>query len=164
MAGKVRKGRHWPYRSGLEVKMAAFMDSKGIKYAYEAETFTIATEIPRVYCGSCLATTILQKSIYTPDFVVATGDRKVYVEGKGRLTAKEKRRIDALLRDHPKIDFRLVFMRNNPIYPRSKTKYMDWAKDKGIPACVGPELPDAWVKEFSGTKPKRKKKCTNQTS
>jgi hypothetical protein len=158
MPRPVRKGKNWPYRSGLEVKMAAFMDSKGIAYEYEVDTFKIATEIPKVYCGVCSGKRILQDTVYTPDFRVLSGDKRAYIEGKGRLTAKEKRRIAALLRDHPTIDFRLVFMRNNPIYPRSKTKYMDWAAAEKIPACIGPELPDEWVREFSGTKPKRKRR------
>ena len=137
--------------------MAEFLSTNGIHFDYEKETLPITVDVPRVYCGACASVSILQQTVYTPDFLLYKPD-KVFIEGKGRLTAKERRRILGLLRAHPTIDFRLVFMRNNPIYPRSKTKYMDWAKENGIKAVIGPELPKEWVAEFVTPPPKKRKK------
>lgn len=160
MARPVRKGKNWPYRSGFEKRMAEFLNTNGIPFTYETHTFPIVVEIPKTFCGSCASNEIRQRTVYTPDFVLGSAENPVFIEGKGRMSAKEKRRILGLLGSHPGIDFRLVFMRNNPIYPRSKTKYMDWAKDNNIPACIGPELPKAWVTEF---KPKKRRSKNGTT-
>lgn len=153
MARPVRKGKNWPYRSGFEKKFAEFLDTRKVVFEYEVDTLKISVDVTRVYCGDCGSTRTKQDTVYTPDFK-ANG---TYLECKGRLTAKERRRILGVKAHHPTIDFRLVFMRDNPLYPRSKTRYSDWAKDNGIPCCVGHELPDEWVKELGGKKPRRKR-------
>lgn len=150
MAKWVKQGKNYPYRSGFEKRIAEFLSTKKIPFKYEQDTLKIKTLVPRVECAECGSALVIQNSVYTPDFKVDN----VYIEGKGRLTAKEKRRIQALLIGN-KIDFRLMFMRNNPIYPGSDTTYMDWAADMEIPACIGPELPDAWVQEFRNKRTKR---------
>jgi hypothetical protein len=155
----VKKGKNWPYRSGFEKRMAEYLGTKKIAFDYEATTFPIKTQVPRCRCADCHSNNIYQDSVYTPDFKIGT----VYVEGKGRLTAKEKRRIMGLIGGKP-IDFRLVFMRNNPIYPRSKTRYLDWAKAMSIPACIGPELPEAWVLEFKNIKKRERNGKTKAKS
>ena len=153
MPKPVRKGKNYPYRSGFEKKFAEFLDTRKVPYAYEVDTLKISVDTTRVYCGDCGSTRIKQDTVYTPDFK-ANG---IYLECKGRLTAKERRRILGVKGCHPTIDFRLVFMRNNPLYPRSKTKYTDWAAQHNIPHCVGHEIPNEWIKELGG-KPVRRKR------
>jgi len=154
MPKPVKKGKNWPYRSGFEKRFAEFLDTRNVKYEYEVDTFKISVEVPKVYCGACGSNGIKQDTVYTPDFKTHGS----YLECKGRLTAKERRRILGLLSSHPTIDFRLVFMRNNPLYPRSKSRYSTWAEDNKIPYCIGHEIPNEWIKEFGGKQRRKRAK------
>jgi len=152
-----RHAKHAPYRSGFEVKIAAGLKRRGIPFQYEEDTLPCVVEVPKNYCGTCGGVDIRQKTVYTPDFKIADN---LYVEGKGRMTAKERRRIMGVIQSNPGIDFRLLFMRNNPIYPRSKTKYVAWAHSMGIKAhCDNQgEIPEEWATEFLPTRRKKRAK------
>ena len=154
MPKPVPKGKNWPYRSGFEKRVAEFLSTRGIPFDYEKDTLNISVDVPRTYCGACGSTGTKQDTVYTPDFKV----NETYLEAKGRLSAKERRRVLGFKASHPTLDFRLIFMRNNPIYPRSKTRYMDWAEENGIPACIGPEIPNSWIKEFGGKQRRQRAK------
>lgn len=52
-----------------------------------------------------------------------------------------------VIEQHPDLDIRLLFMRDNPIYKGSKTKYSTWCKERGIKFHVSAngEVPDEWL-------------------
>ncbi len=76
---------------------------------------------------------------YVPDFRDVVG--KVFYEAKGRFLPADRAKLLAVKRQHPAVDLRLVFMRNNKLSKDSETTYMEWAEKHGFPAAVYPDLP-----------------------
>jgi predicted nuclease of restriction endonuclease-like RecB superfamily len=82
---------------------------------------------------------------YIPDFVVTRKDgSKIYIESKGYWDSIDRRKIRAVKRQHPDLDLRMIFQKNNPISKGSKTRYTDWAGKLGIPTSVG-SIPIDWL-------------------
>ena len=66
------------------------------------------------------------KHTYTPDFKVAPS---VYLETKGRLTAKDRAKHLRVAAENPKLVIAFVFQEAyNTLYKGSKTTYADWAE------------------------------------
>ena len=83
---------------------------------------------------------------YTPDFIIHYMDgRKVYIESKGFFPYNERAKMIAVKAQHPDLDIRLVFYRDNPgqLGRGSKTKPSEWATKNGFPFAVG-EVPKEW--------------------
>jgi len=55
----------------------------------------------------------------------------VIIETKGRFTAADRRKMDAIKEHHPDLDIKMLFMRNNKIHKRSETYYSDWCVAHG---------------------------------
>lgn len=106
-------------KSGFEVKVS---NALGKAWAYETEKLPYVLE-----------------NNYRPDFIsVASG---IIVEAKGRFTGADRRKMLAVQKAHPRRSIRLVFMRDNPLYKGSKSRYSDWAKKHGFPFSIFPRLP-----------------------
>lgn len=71
---------------------------------------------------------------YTPDWTVKKKNgRLVYLEYKGVLDGKTRKKMKLVKKQHPKLDIRLVFQKaSNKIYRGSKTSYGDWADQHGF--------------------------------
>jgi len=84
---------------------------------------------------------------YNPDFTNGAGWPDDYwrdvivVEAKGRFTGADRRKMLAVKKAHPDVDIRFVFMRDNPLYKGSKSRYSDWSKKHGFPFSIFPRLP-----------------------
>lgn len=80
---------------------------------------------------------------YNPDWEVTLkkDESKVYIEAKGKFNYIERRKALAVIASNPGIDLRFVFMRDNKISSKSKTRYTDWCRKHGIKCSVYPELP-----------------------
>lgn len=117
-------------RSGLEKKLATFLDSKGQEYTYEQDK--IEYVVPA------------KKHSYLPDFRLSNG---IYVEVKGRFDPASRAKMAYVVEQNPDKDIRMLFMRDNPINKNSKTLYSDWCDKRGIKYHVSPagELPDEWL-------------------
>lgn len=113
------------YRSGLEERIAKKFDKECIPYLYEVEKFTYTLE-----------------SKYTPDFFLPNG---VILEAKGFFKPSERRKMLAVKQQHPELDIRFVFQRNNSLSKNSKTSYGDWADKHGFPWCIYPQIPPHWL-------------------
>ena len=113
------------YRSGLEDRVSKFFDKQAIPYLYEIQKFDYVTE-----------------SRYTPDFFLKNG---VIIECKGFLKPSDRRKMIAVKKQHPELDIRFIFQRNNTITKQSKTTYGDWADKHGFPWCVYPAIPQSWL-------------------
>jgi hypothetical protein len=113
-----------------EVKCAADMDERGIKYTYEGETFAYQHAPQK----------------YTPDFnlklIKRKGRKPLHVEYKGKMTNDIRKKMLAVQRCNPNIKIAIVFENSkNGITKRRKkkdgtyntpTKYWQWAEQKGF--------------------------------
>lgn len=82
---------------------------------------------------------------YVPDFVLEFKDgRKLYIETKGYFDDQARKKMEAVKKDHPDIDLRIVFERDNPIRKRAKSRYSDWATKHGYVFAIG-AVPEEWL-------------------
>ena len=51
----------------------------------------------------------------------------------------------AVKAQHPELDIRFVFQRNNTLSKQSKTTYGAWADKHGFPWCIYPDIPESWA-------------------
>jgi hypothetical protein len=112
------------YRSKFEEQIAKGLDKEGHVYLYEPSKITY-----QLVCS------------YTPDFHLPNG---VIIEAKGFLKPADRRKMIAVKKQHPELDIRFVFQRNNQLSKGSKHTYMSWAEKNGFPACVWPHIPSDW--------------------
>jgi len=102
-------------RSMGEVRCAADMDKRKVKYRYEDLKLTYQYE----------------PQTYTPDFILENG---AIIEYKGKMTNETRKKILAIIRCNPDIQLHLVFEKpNNKIRKGSKTAYWQWAEKNDIP-------------------------------
>lgn len=139
-AKKGRRGRFKmpippPYRSWFEVDIAIDALERDIVFEYEKEHLIwIEPEKVRKYC---------------PDYFVKTKTGKlIIIEGKGRWTADDRKKICYVTEQNPKLDVRMLFERDNTLSkaPNSKT-YTEWCAKKGIKCAVGRKIPEEWMDE-----------------
>ena len=112
------------YRSTLEERVSKFFDKKNVPYIYEARSFQYVLT-----------------SKYTPDFLI--GD--VIYEVKGFFKPSERRKHLAIKNQHPDLDIRFIFQRNNTLTKKSKSTYGDWCDKHGFLWCIHPNIPDSWI-------------------
>lgn len=90
---------------------------------------------------------------YKPDFSRTKKDGSLMIlEYKGFFDSSDRQKMKAVKEQHPELDIRLVFMADNKIYPRSKTRYSDWATENGFPFYVVPKkskrmIEPSWLEE-----------------
>ena len=113
------------YRSGLEERFGKYLDKHAVPFLYEVERFSYVTE-----------------SKYTPDFFLPNG---VIIECKGFYKPSDRRKMLAVKAQHPDIDIRFVFQRNNTLSKNSKTTYGDWCDKHGFKWCIYPDVPSDWL-------------------
>ncbi len=118
------------YRSGLEEKIGAELDAKGIAYGYES--MRIIFEQPA------------KTRSYTPDFILPNG---IIVESKGRFVTADRQKHLLVKQQHPDLDIRFVFVNpNQKINKNSDTTYAMWCQKNGFQFAKG-SIPDAWICE-----------------
>ena len=80
---------------------------------------------------------------YTPDFVLPNG---IYLECKGLWEPDDRRKIKAVIEQHPEIDLRMVFQAPfNKISKKSKTTYAKWCDKHNIKWCSFGNIPIEWL-------------------
>ncbi|QXN67683.1 putative exonuclease [Vibrio phage VP41s3] len=131
-AGALKAG----FRSGFEHE---FAKNCPVPYEYETERLPYPVTLTKHY---------------TPDFILVKKDgTKMYLELKGRFTASDRTKMKRVKKCYPLLDIRMIFqMGTNRITRTSKTTYMKWCEQNGIPAydCKGktPHLPEEWRNEL----------------
>lgn len=82
---------------------------------------------------------------YLPDFKLPNG---VYIEVKGRLTVEDRQKMLWVKAQYPDKIFCFIFGNgNNKLTKKSKTTYLDWAKQHGFEAIdVSQAIPKRWLK------------------
>jgi hypothetical protein len=85
------------------------------------------------------------QKLYTPDFVLRSGARVIYVEAKGYFPSADRTKMLAVKASNPDLDIRLLFQRaTNTLRKTSTTSYAAWAERHGFPWAEG-MIPRAWL-------------------
>lgn len=143
MPSRFRKRLASGYRSKFEERIAGELTKAKVKFSYEAVRLSYFVKVHNAYCLKCLTAAVSLRK-YTPDFRMANG---LILETKGKFTAKDRAKMEAVVEEHPDKNIRMLFMADNKINKNSKTRYSDWCKKVGIKYAVG-KLPKSWIKEF----------------
>lgn len=80
---------------------------------------------------------------YTPDVKLPNG---IYVEMKGRFKGEDRTKHRLVRAQHPELDIRIVFQKNDRLYKGAKSTYTEWCDRQGIPWAIG-EIPKEWIDE-----------------
>lgn len=87
---------------------------------------------------------------YNPDFTITTKSGNIiYIEAKGlgrAFTYDVRAKMEAVKKNNPELDIRIVFMRDGPLRKGGKMRASDWAEKAGYPFCVG-TIPKDWFEE-----------------
>ena len=136
-----RPAQNVEWRSQFERRLRAGLDRLGVEYGYESRTFRITMPVSG-YCAECGGKQVQRASVYTPDFFFRTWT----VEAKGKFTAKDRKRVCALLSANPRpMKFAMLFQRDNKLSKSSTTRYSEWCEKQGIPWAVG-WFNEEWLK------------------
>lgn len=112
------------FKSGFERTVAADLNSRQIKFEYEALV------LPYTLHGE-----------YHPDLSFPNG---LVVELKGVLDKASKRKYVAVKQQHPEINLKFVFMDSKKKVPGTKQTHGDWARKNGFEFADG-RIPDEWL-------------------
>ena len=72
------------------------------------------------------------------------------LEVKGKFTPQDRSKMLHVRDCHPDRDVRMVFMRNNWLTSKKRKRYGDWCEFNNLKWCVGPQLPEDWIREILG--------------
>ncbi len=146
--------KQWKYRgkvltmgrSGFEGTIDQQLKESGVKHSYESVTIPWVRTVARGTCLKCGDSEVGQRRNYTPDFEVeTTSGNRFIIEAKGYLDSEDRSKLRAVRTQHPEIDLRLVFQRDNVIKgTKAKTRYSEWASKFGFKWAVG-KVPDEWL-------------------
>tara|TARA_R100000700_G_scaffold13453_1_gene19093 strand:+ start:398 stop:862 length:465 start_codon:yes stop_codon:yes gene_type:complete len=116
------------FRSGLEYKVALYLDKQGVKFEFEPHK--IKYEVPA------------KSRNYLPDFVLPNG---IYLEVKGRFDSKDRQKMKLVKASNPDLDIRFLFANAKTRLNRSsKTTYAMWSDKNGFPWCEK-KVPFSWI-------------------
>ena len=123
-------------RSKFEEKIAKELDNADVKYTYETWSYEYDEPLRKnkARCANCGGTDLLRTGWYTPDFFL---ENSVIIETKGRFTAADRRKMLAVKKEHPDLDIKMLFMRDNKIHKNSNTFYSDWCMENEYDYAIG---------------------------
>ena len=131
------------YRSGYERSIATSLTKQGVSIRYEEDRFSFYVPETGRKCTGCGESKIERRSSYQPDFKLR---EKAYIEAKGKLTAANRKRLEAFKRHYPDVEIYMIFQRDNWMTKNHKAKYSDWASKEGFQWAVGTDVPKGWLK------------------
>ena len=114
------------YKSDFERRIARNLRSRKIKVVYEPFRIKFTKEVT-----------------YTPDWVLPNG---IIVESKGNFRPADRSKHLLIKEQHPEYDIRFLFIRNNKITKKSKTRYSDWCEQYGFKYAFL-KIPQEWIDE-----------------
>lgn len=119
-------------RSGLELKVAKYLDANKVPFEYENRK--IAYVEPS------------KKRTYNPDFELPNG---IIIEVKGKFDRETRAKMALVIEQNPELDIRFLFMRDNKLTKKSKMRYSGWCEKRGIKYAVSEEghIPEEWLLE-----------------
>lgn len=118
-------------RSTLEAQLLEWLLEQDVFFIYEGAGLSYVT-----------------KHVYTPDFVVKTkSGKRIYIEAKGWFQPKDRTKMIAIKKQHPKADIRFIFQNaDSRLYKGSKTTYAQWALKWKFP-WAQKTIPYEWIEE-----------------
>jgi len=122
---KKRNSKKSKYRSKFERATAEFLRTQLVAFLYEPTRVAYT-----------------KTHFYTPDFYLTK--KGIFIETKGRFTSSDRTKMEQVIEEHPELDIRLCFMRDNYLYKGSNTKYSDWCEARMIRYCIK-EIPKSWL-------------------
>lgn len=130
-------------KSNLEKLIGEQLLQRSSGFIYEKESYKWKEKLPRAICGECetKGKCFVERS-YKPDFFLSNG---IILEVKGRFTSKDRKIAAAMKEQHPELDIRMVFSKNNWITRQHKTNYGQWCDSKGILWTVN-DIPEEWLR------------------
>lgn len=132
-------------RSIFEATIEEQLIAAGVKYEYESEQIPWTRTITSGVCLGCGHRKVGQLCYYTPDFEVEGSKGTFYIEVKGYLDGPDRTKLRAVRKQHPGLDIRIVFQRNNVIKgTKNKTRYSEWAQKNGFKFAFR-EIPKEWL-------------------
>jgi len=113
-----------------EVKCAADLERRNIKFTYETTTVEYQHKVQH----------------YTPDFDIGfEGSNGIHIEYKGKLDYETRKKLLAERATNPDMQIGIVFEKpNNKIMKGSKTTYGKWAETKGF-LWADKTVPKEWL-------------------
>jgi predicted nuclease of restriction endonuclease-like RecB superfamily len=128
-----RLAKEYAKRGGMksmgEIRCSADLQKRKIAYSYETTTVEYQHKPQH----------------YTPDFDLYNGDKKIFIEYKGKLDPATRKKLLAVRGSNPDMEVYLVFEKgSNKIRKGSKTSYMDWCKKNGF-KCSEKVVLDEWL-------------------
>ena len=133
-----RTGR---FRSNFELNISKQLIEAGAQWKYEITRYDYFLPINgEVICENCGKTKAITRKRYLPDFFLSNG---VVIEGKGRLTVPDRKKLEAVRRYNPSLDLRILFYYDRKLNNKGD-RYSTWAEKFGIPWAVG-KVPEEWL-------------------
>jgi hypothetical protein len=126
------------FRSGFEVEVAGMLDALGVDYTYETEVFPWTEDLPNGYCPDCGCKAVANRT-YTPDFFLDNG---TIIEAKGIFTVKDRK--IALAMKEMGTPTKLLFMWDNKLSRKSKTRYSDWCQKNDVDFSIR-KIKEEWL-------------------
>jgi len=130
-------------RSKFEARIARQLTANKIEYRYEPFSLAYYVAVPNYKCLQCDSSLIIKPRKYIPDFVIGN----MIIEAKGIFDSAERTKARSLNIQLVEWDFRMVFMYDNWITKKHKSKYSDWCEKNGITYAIG-KIPKAWFKDL----------------
>lgn len=127
------------------------MEANKVPFVYERDAFVYPLAA-KGRCAECGSTKVVRLKTYLADFAVYPNGRLnsaggFILETKGKFTSVDRTKMLAVIKEHPEVRFRMLFMADNKLNKNSETRYSDWCKKNGIEFAVGKFLPPSWIKK-----------------
>ncbi len=104
----------------------------GFEKRFQEKTRELGYELP--YEERKLKYTIPQAThSYTPDFEVT---RNVFIETKGIWSVSDRKKALLIKEQHPSIKILYVLYKDQRLYKKADTTYLEWAKKHGLECCT----------------------------
>ena len=117
------------YRSGLEERVASYLESRGVKVEYEVDK--IVYDIPA------------RQGTYHPDFLLPDGS---FMETKGWFKVQDRAKHLNIKKSRPDVKIRFAFQNpHTPIYAGSNTTYASWCEHHDFSWCDAKQIPEHWL-------------------
>jgi hypothetical protein len=128
------------YNSGFEHTVASYLEKKGVPFEYELHSFGWEEHLPTAHCRTCDTKACYKKRSYTPDFFVGNPNSPIIIETKGIFTVHDRKIALAMKEQHPDVDLRYLFLRDNKLSRKSKTRYSEWCQKNGLTYGISTDL------------------------
>ncbi len=81
---------------------------------------------------------------YTPDWRITRKDGSIfYIESKGYFTSQDRTKAKRVKEQHPELDIRFLFQKDNKLHKASNSRYSDWCQRHGFLYAIG-VIPEDW--------------------